>query len=114
MSRSLLPFVLLVGCAPVIDVTWLNRPPRVMESHPAESVELLTGGPPPNRSYVEVAFIVISEGPSRDISTSLEYLREQGGRLGCDAIVVKTVKENNPISGTCLAYRNRGVTLGDR
>jgi hypothetical protein len=94
-----LPVLLaLVGCGTAIRTTAINAPPRPMAPRPPDSVELFTSGAP-DRPHVDVAFIETEEQSSLSVSDTpemLRALREEGGRMGCDAVVLGGASSRDP------------------
>ena len=98
-SSSLVALLLLIaGCGTSIKTTTLNASPRAMQPRPPETVELYTSGPPA-RGHVDVALIEAEESSSLSVADTgdmLRKLREKGGQMGCDAVVVGGSSSRDP------------------
>ncbi len=116
MLRALLVPLLVTGCGTSINATALNPSPVRMTARPAKAVELYTLGAP-TRPHVDVALLEAEEGGSFTFEVTAEMLgdlRERAGKMGCDAIVIGSIRTPDPIQttgnynkgivGTCIVY----------
>ena len=122
MPRNLLPYALLLatglgGCAVTATTyTELNAPPRPMQAHAADQVEIFSSAPP-ERPHVDVGLITVQEGEGNETPASMvDLVRRAAAEKGCDAVVLappssKTdqneilgVESHKVYSGTCLVY----------
>ena len=97
-SISLLAVLLIAGCGTAIKTTTLNPSPRPMQPRPPETVEIYTSGAPP-RGHVDVALIEAEEQSSLSVADTgdmLRKLRQKGGQMGCDAVVVGGSSSRDP------------------
>ena len=88
----------LAACGTSIRTTPINSAPHPMQPRPAAYVELFTSGAPA-RPHVDVALIEAEESSGlsvADTNDMLSSLREQGGRMGCDAVVVGGASSRDP------------------
>lgn len=115
-TRLLAMATLLAGCASV-QVTPLNSPTKPMQPRSASEVEVFVTKAP-ERAYEEVYLIRADAG---DSETALAKMREEGGKLGCDAIVIAgaadrvvstgdsqggtTVSTREGFVGSCILYK---------
>jgi hypothetical protein len=109
MKKSLaLVFVaacaLLAACGPKVSVTPLNPSPRPFTPRNPMAVEIFTTGLPP-RPYVEVAALSAKGG---DAEEHVPKMREEAGKLGCDALVFTTMPRDATATG--YNWRTGGVT----
>lgn len=98
VSRAL-PVVALVcfsACGPLVSSEPLNRPVRPMSSKDPSEVDLLTQ--PPSRPFVEVAALSIQASDwDWSSGTLFQKLRREGGRMGCDGVVVVSRSDGSEI-----------------
>jgi hypothetical protein len=99
MSRTyLVALVLAAGCGTSIQTTPLNPAPRAMPPRHPASVELFSSGAP-QRAHIDVALLEAEESSSFSIHRTQEMLnklREEGAKLGCDAVVIGGVSSREP------------------
>lgn len=100
MTKQLvaLALVLAAGCGTSISATPINPSPRPLAPRAPASVELYTSGSPA-RAHVDVAFLEAEEASSfstHGTPEMLAKLREQGARMGCDAVVVGGLSSRDP------------------
>jgi len=82
-TRSVILALLLAGCSPVSEVVRLDPTPRPQRL-PAD-VQIL--GSDPRQPYREIALVEVS-GAGLPLNTLTRALREEGARLGGDAVVI--------------------------
>ena len=119
MRNLALLVVLVTACGTTLKATTINPSPRPMSARPAETVELFTSGAPNDRRYVDVAYLEAeqdSELSWDDTPEFLKALRERGGQMGCDGVVigaptnrVTTGLDDRPanikgVVGTCIMF----------
>ena len=98
MQGGVLGFVIgllvLGGCGTYVETTPLNAAPRALSPRPAEQVEVYSSAPPA-RAHVDAALIQASQtnGTSAETAEMVAKIREQAGRMGCDAIVISGASE---------------------
>lgn len=98
--------VLAAACGTTIHETTLNPSPYPLRSRPPAMVELYTSGAPA-RPHVDVALLEAEEasGFSTDRTPEmLTKLRERGGQMGCDAIVVGGMSSRDPGVGDAESW----------
>ena len=112
-SAAVLMVVGAAACGPSLDVVMTNPAPRPLVARASAQVELYTTRAP-DRPYVEVAVITASRGRAHQ---HLDALREKGGELGCDAVVITvmpsetnvTVTNQDPAQAGKLHNQSEGV-----
>lgn len=115
------------GCGISTTATFLREPPGPITPRPAESVEIYSAGRP-TQPHVDLAFIEseqLSTYTAGDTPEIIADMREQAGRLGCDALVLGSTffrvddvntlfsgdtRDRKGLSGTCIVY-TRGAKL---
>jgi hypothetical protein len=81
---------LTMACGVTTTTTYLRLPPPRAAPRPAQSVEILSSGPP-KRPHLDVALIEAVEESSGTGATTAEIIgkmREEAGRMGCDALIL--------------------------
>lgn len=91
----LLAAVALAGCGPEVSFTPLNPSPRPFAPRDPMSVEVYTTALP-QRPYVEVAALSAKGGHANE---HVGAMRDEAGKLGCDAIVFTTMSTDATATG---------------
>ncbi len=95
---------LLAACGPTVSVTPLNPSPRPFAPRNPMAVEIFTTALP-SQPYVEVAALSAKGGKAEE---HVPAMREEAGRLGCDAIVFTSMPRDATATG--YNWKTGGVT----
>jgi hypothetical protein len=76
--------LLLIGCAPNVDVLYLQYNPR--PERPVSEVQILVDEPA--RPYQSIALVEVQGGIEADLRTWTKHLVSTAARLGGDAVLV--------------------------
>jgi len=101
----------LAACGMSTAYMPLNTPPHPISAKDPSSVEIFTTSKPA-QAYVEVGLIQSSIDGALSTSGTFELmqaLRTEGGKHGCDAVLVTTEDKMASGNGTVVAERTSGV-----
>lgn len=90
-----------LGCGAYSSWMPTNPPPHPMQPRPADQVEMFTSGAP-TRSFVEVGIIQSSPGMAATDLQVLAELRTEGGKRGCDGVIVNGETKSATASGNAI------------